>query len=63
MGSKFHRYFKYCGDNFGTLINQVRDAKIKVLASLRQDSDKEFSEWKKLSDSLKVHVMLLSYRV
>ncbi|KAH7538028.1 hypothetical protein FEM48_Zijuj03G0155900 [Ziziphus jujuba var. spinosa] len=35
------------------LEEEVRDAKIKVLASLRQDSDEEISEWKKLSDSLK----------
>ena len=36
------------------LVNQVRDAKIKVLSSLKQDSDEERSEWKKLSVSLKV---------
>ncbi|KAF3432977.1 hypothetical protein FNV43_RR24079 [Rhamnella rubrinervis] len=35
------------------LQEEVRDAKIKVLVSLRQDSDEECSEWKKLSDSLK----------
>lgn len=39
-------------------MNQVRDAKIKVLVSLKQDSDEEISEWKKLSDSLKVQVVL-----
>lgn len=33
---------------------QVRDAKIKVLTSLKQDDDEERSEWKKLSTSLKV---------
>lgn len=45
----------------GTLVDQVRDAKIKVLVSLRQDSDEECSEWKKLSDSLKVQFVLLPY--
>ncbi|KAF5731190.1 Tripeptidyl peptidase ii [Tripterygium wilfordii] len=35
------------------LEEEVRDAKIKVLASLKQDSDEERSEWKKLSLSLK----------
>ena len=33
---------------------QVRDAKIKVLTSLKQDNDEERSEWTKLSTSLKV---------
>ncbi|XP_057476526.1 tripeptidyl-peptidase 2-like isoform X2 [Actinidia eriantha] len=32
---------------------EVRDAKIKVLASLKQGTDEERSEWKKLSVSLK----------
>ncbi|CAL9008689.1 unnamed protein product [Prunus brigantina] len=35
------------------LDEEVRDAKIKFLASLKQDTDEEFSEWKKLSSSLK----------
>ncbi|XP_075649197.1 tripeptidyl-peptidase 2 isoform X1 [Castanea sativa] len=35
------------------LEEEVRDAKIKVLSSLKQDSDEERSEWKKLSVSLK----------
>ncbi|XP_009617650.1 tripeptidyl-peptidase 2 [Nicotiana tomentosiformis] len=35
------------------LEEQVRDAKIKVLASLNQDSDEERAEWKKLSLLLK----------
>lgn len=34
--------------------HQVRDAKIKVLTSLKQSSDEERAEWKKLSVSLKV---------
>lgn len=33
---------------------QVRDTKIKVLASLKLGTDEEQSEWKKLSSSLKV---------
>ncbi|PON90851.1 Tripeptidyl peptidase [Trema orientale] len=32
---------------------EVRDAKVKVLASLKQDTDEERSEWEKLSLSLK----------
>ena len=39
-------------DNFHA--NQVRDAKIKVLSSLKHSTDEELSEWKKLSNSLKV---------
>ncbi|XP_048229293.1 tripeptidyl-peptidase 2 isoform X2 [Ricinus communis] len=35
------------------LDEEVRDAKIKVFASLKQDNDEERSEWKKLSISLK----------
>ncbi|XP_031281076.1 tripeptidyl-peptidase 2 isoform X1 [Pistacia vera] len=35
------------------LEEEVRDAKIKVLGSLKQDTDEECSEWKKLSASLK----------
>ncbi|XP_044468114.1 tripeptidyl-peptidase 2-like isoform X2 [Mangifera indica] len=35
------------------LREEVRDAKIKVLGSLKQDTDEECSEWKKLSASLK----------
>lgn len=35
------------------LEEEVRDAKIKVLASLNQGTDEESSEWKKLSSSLK----------
>ncbi|KAF5457840.1 hypothetical protein F2P56_021917 [Juglans regia] len=38
---------------FERLEEEVRDAKIKVLSSLKQDSDHEQSEWKKLSSSLK----------
>jgi hypothetical protein len=41
------------------LVNQVRDAKIKVLSSLKQDGDEERLEWKKLSVSLKVRAYLL----
>ncbi|XP_041002868.1 tripeptidyl-peptidase 2-like [Juglans microcarpa x Juglans regia] len=35
------------------LEEEVRDAKIKVLSSLKQDNDDEHLEWKKLSSSLK----------
>ncbi|XP_065869545.1 tripeptidyl-peptidase 2 isoform X2 [Euphorbia lathyris] len=35
------------------LEEEIRDAKIKVLASLKHDNDEELSEWKKLSISLK----------
>ncbi|KAL2920688.1 Tripeptidyl-peptidase 2 [Bienertia sinuspersici] len=35
------------------LEEEVRDAKIKVLTSLKQNSDEELEEWKKLSESLK----------
>ncbi|XP_050387526.1 tripeptidyl-peptidase 2, partial [Argentina anserina] len=35
------------------LEEEVRDAKIKVLTSLKQDNDEERSEWNKLSTSLK----------
>ncbi|PHT87251.1 hypothetical protein T459_09357 [Capsicum annuum] len=35
------------------LEEEVRDAKIKVLASLNQGTDEERAEWKKLSESLK----------
>ncbi|KAG2715893.1 hypothetical protein I3760_03G100000 [Carya illinoinensis] len=35
------------------LEEEVRDAKIKVLKSLKQDNDDEHLEWKKLSSSLK----------
>ncbi|KAH7557647.1 hypothetical protein JRO89_XS11G0196700 [Xanthoceras sorbifolium] len=35
------------------LEEEVRDAKIKVLGSLKQDTDEECSEWKKLAASLK----------
>lgn len=36
------------------LVHQVRDAKIKVLASLKQETDEERLEWKELSALLKV---------
>lgn len=36
------------------LLNQIRDTKIKVLASLKQGIEEERSEWRKLSVSLKV---------
>uniref|UniRef100_A0A2P2LLT5 Uncharacterized protein n=1 Tax=Rhizophora mucronata TaxID=61149 RepID=A0A2P2LLT5_RHIMU len=39
----------YCLGTF-----QVRDAKIRVLGSLKQDNDEECLEWKTLSSSLKV---------
>ncbi|KAJ4838420.1 tripeptidyl-peptidase II Tpp2 [Turnera subulata] len=35
------------------LDEEVREAKLKVLSSLKQDMDEELSEWKKLSKSLK----------
>ncbi|CAI0546836.1 unnamed protein product [Linum tenue] len=35
------------------LEEEVRDAKIKVLGSLKQETEEERSEWKKLSDSLR----------
>ncbi|KAI9384993.1 hypothetical protein POPTR_012G142200v4 [Populus trichocarpa] len=35
------------------LEEEVRDAKIRVVSSLKQDTDEERSEWKKLSASLK----------
>lgn len=35
---------------------QVRDAKIRVFSSLKQNTDDDRSEWKKLADSLKVTV-------
>ncbi|KAL9240459.1 hypothetical protein vseg_014675 [Gypsophila vaccaria] len=35
------------------LVEEVRDAKINILASLKQNSQEECSEWKKLSTSLK----------
>lgn len=43
------------------LINQVREAKIKVFASLKQSTDEERSEWKELSVSLKVELILLLF--
>nr|AND01131.1 hypothetical protein [Linum usitatissimum] len=46
------------------LEEEVRDAKIKILGSLKQDTEEERSEWKKLSDALKTeypqHTPLLS---
>ena len=36
------------------LVHQVRDAKLKVLASLKQETDEERLEWKELSALLKV---------
>ncbi|MBA0831085.1 hypothetical protein Goarm_015575, partial [Gossypium armourianum] len=36
------------------LQEEVREAKIKVFGSLKQDSDEDRSEWKKLAQSLKV---------
>lgn len=41
-----------------SFVNQVRDAKIKVLASLNQGTDEERAEWKKLCQSLKVIVKM-----
>ena len=35
------------------LVHQVRDAKLKVLASLKQETDEERLEWKELSALLK----------
>jgi hypothetical protein len=43
------------------LVNQVRDVKIKVLSSLKQDGDEERLEWKKLSVSLKVRAYLVIF--
>lgn len=37
------------------MVNQVRDTKIKVLANLKQGTEDERAEWKKLSISLKVN--------
>lgn len=37
---------------------QVRDAKIKVLGSLKQETDEECSDWKKLAASLKASAFL-----
>lgn len=37
-----------------SLVHQVRDAKIKVLGTLKQESDEECLEWKELAASLKV---------
>lgn len=39
-------------------VNQVRDAKIKVLGSLKQETDEECSDWKKLAASLKASAFL-----
>ncbi|PNX87758.1 tripeptidyl-peptidase 2-like protein, partial [Trifolium pratense] len=40
---------------------EVRDAKIKVLGTLKQESDEERSEWKELAASLKVSIWLLLF--
>jgi len=42
------------GGSLILLVHQVRDTKIKVLASLKQETAEERSEWKKLSALLKV---------
>jgi len=45
-------------------VNQVRDVKIKILSTLKQDSDEERLEWKKFASSLKVkacHTLNESY--
>ena len=42
---------------------QVRDAKIKVLASLKQDTEEERSEWEQLSLTLKVESYLMIYDI
>lgn len=39
---------------FPRFVHQVRDAKIKVLGSLKQETDEERVEWKELSALLKV---------
>lgn len=39
------------------LVDQVRDVKIKVLANLKQGTDEERAEWKKLSVTLKVFLV------
>jgi len=42
------------GGSLILLVHQVRDTKIKVLASLKQETCEERSEWKELSALLKV---------
>jgi hypothetical protein len=45
-------------------VNQVRDVKIKILSTLKQDTDEERLEWKKFASSLKVkacHTLSGSY--
>lgn len=42
------------GGSLILLVHQVRDTKIKVLASLKQETSEERSEWKELSALLKV---------
>lgn len=42
------------------LPNQVRDAKIKFLSCLKQETEDQIKSWDELSDSLKVKVPLPS---
>ncbi|KAM7273027.1 hypothetical protein ACFE04_027691 [Oxalis oulophora] len=45
------------------LEEEVRDAKIKVLTSLKKETDEERSAWEKLSDTLKSMSMLIRFDV
>lgn len=44
------------------VINQVRDAKIKFLGTLKQGNDEEKLEWKDLVTQLKVMFLMCSWR-
>jgi len=44
----------HCSSILPSLVHQVRDAKIKVLGTLKQENDEERLEWKELAASLKV---------
>lgn len=47
--------FSYlCSLILPSIVHQVRDAKIKVLGTLKQESDEERLEWEDLAASLKV---------
>lgn len=43
------------------LINQVRDAKIKVFGSLKHGTEEECSDWRKLAASLKVKINFIIF--
>ena len=59
--SQLNICYLFHNNTFVFVVNQVHDTKIKVLANLKQGTDEERAKWKKLSTTLKVHSLCLTW--